>query len=385
MSSTLDTLNEFREVNAAFPYAEPVREWKKQGGKVIGWLCSYVPEEMLHAAGVLPVRVTGGYGELALEEATAYLGVMLCSFARSCLQLAIDQKYEFLDALVGVATCEGSRHLAEVWEHYIKTPLLDILPLPHKMHQRAEEFFAEELRRFKLRLEEFLQVEITDSALWGSVALYNKHREISRQLYELRKADYPPLSGTEVLEVMNASVMMPKEQANAMLERLLTEAKASGRAVKGSVRLMLSGSILNNPQFVAAIEDLGGIVVVDELCTGLRYWCDMVETDGHPDPVVALARRYMTKFPCARMNPFSERLNRLLPLISEYRVEGVITRAIRYCKPYIQEQHMLKTELENRGVPVLDLDVEYGMPGTGQVRTRVQAFIEMLLERRKAS
>lgn len=383
--SALEGLSKFREINSAFPYARPVKDWKEEGKKAVGWLCTYVPEEMIHAGGALPIRVIGGYEEIMLDEATAYLGVMLCSYARSCFQLAIDKHYDFLDALIGVATCEGSRHLAEVWEHYLKTPLLSILPLPHKMDQEAQEFLAGELRQLRSRLEEFLGVEITDRALWDSIFLYNRHRDLMAQLYDLRKEDAPPITGTEILEVVNACCNVPKEYANELLENLLSEARTSDRKISGNIRLMLSGSILNNPSFIAAIEDLGSVVVVDELCTGFRYWCDPVETSDNPDPVAALARRYLTRFPCARMNPFEVRLERVLRLIDEYRVDGVVTRAIRYCKPYIQEQYMLRTELEKRGVPVLDLDVEYGMPGTGQVRTRAQAFIEMLGQRRRIS
>ena len=380
MPDTLETLAEFRKINDSFPYTEPIKEWKGQGGKVVGWLCTYVPEEIIHAAGALPIRVTGGTEELMLEEATAYLGVMLCSFARSCLQLAIDKEYDFLDGLVGVGTCEGVRHLAEVWEHYIQTPLIYILPLPHKTHERAQEFYREELEVLKKRAEDFLGVEISEQALSQSIALYNRTRELLSELYDLRKSDTPPISGTETLEVMNASAGMPREQYNQLLERLISEARASNRALTGKARLMLSGSILNNPNFMETIEDLGALVVVDELCSGIRYWIDPVDTSL--DPMSALAKRYLTRFPCARMNPFEERFRRLLPVIKDFRVDGVVTRAIRYCNPYIHEQYLLRKALEKEGVPVLDLDVEYGMPGTAQIRTRVQAFLEMILEGR---
>src|SRR4030042_416784 len=127
MASTLETLREIREINASFPYSEPVKEWKEQGRKVIGWQCTYVPEEIIYAAGMLPIRVTGGYKELDLEDANAYLYINSCSSVRSCLQLGLEKQYDFLDGFVAGSTCDGARRLADVWGRYLSIPGIYVL------------------------------------------------------------------------------------------------------------------------------------------------------------------------------------------------------------------------------------------------------------------
>ena len=383
MASTLETLREIRDINASFPYSEPIKEWKEQGKKVIGWQCTYVPEEIIYAAGMLPIRVTGGSKELELEDANAYLYINSCSSVRSCLQLGLEKQYDFLDGFVAGSTCDGARRLADVWDRYLSTPVIYVLSVPRKSTERAHELYRQEVLEFKRRLEEQFQVEITDQAMRKAIGVFNRTRELLKKLYDLRKLDNPPISGAETLEVLNAGFIMPKEQFNELLERLLEEASTGDRALEGEFRLMIIGSTLSNPEFIKTIEDLGGLVVVDELCTSTRYWWELVDTDPNLDPLEAISRRYLDNFPCSRMYPVENRFNKVMDLVKDFRVDGVISQIIRYCVPYAHDEPLLRERFEQRGIPVLEVDVEYGTPGTGQIRTRVQAFLEMLEGGRK--
>jgi benzoyl-CoA reductase subunit C len=197
-----------------------------------------------------------------------------------------------------------------------------------------------------------------------------------RRLYQLNKLDAPPLAGSEMLSILNASVSMPPEQFNQLIESLLSQLESHPRQVKGKFRIMVSGSPLNNPEFVQAIEEHGGLVVIDDLCTGIRYWWESVDWDD--DPVKALCRRYLHNFACPRMEPSDDRLKRIARVIKDYRVEAVVTQMVRYCVPQTMEQPLVRDMLNDMGVPVLELDIEYGMGGTGQITTRLQAFFEML-------
>ena len=141
---------------------------------------------------------------------------------------------------------------------------------------------------------------------------------------------------------------------------------------------MIVGSTLTNPEFIKSIEDQGALVVTDELCTSTRYWGDMVNLDGSKPVLAAIAHRYLNNFPCARMFPSDERFNRILKLTREYKVDGVISQTIRYCVPYAHDLPLLTDKLNEQGTPMLALDVEYGTSGSGQVATRVQAFLEMI-------
>ncbi|NLE90175.1 MAG: 2-hydroxyacyl-CoA dehydratase [Dehalococcoidales bacterium] len=145
---------------------------------------------------------------------------------------------------------------------------------------------------------------------------------------------------------------------------------------------MLSGSVLANPDFVAAIEQQGGLIVADELCTSTRYWGDMVERRNGESPVSALARRYLSNYPCARMFPSEERFRRIVKTAQDCKVEGVISEIIRYCVPYAHDLPLLTKRLADVNIPVLSIDLEYGSSGSGQIATRVQAFLEMIEARK---
>ena len=366
----------FREVNDAFPETPEVLEYKRQGKKIIGWLCTYVPEEVIHAAGALPVRITGYSQEVELEDGNAYLYINNCSFSRSCLQMGLRGEYDFLDGLIAGSTCDGVRRLYDLWHRYIDIPFHQILTVPRKFTERAHKLYYDQIVQFKERLEEFLGVEITDDKLYQSIALLGR-------LYELRKQSSPPVTGAETMEILNASVRMPKELFNEYLGQLLAELPPSDKSYNGRARLMITGSNMNNHEFIKSIEEVGGLVVTDELCTSTRYWSDPVVLNKDESVLRAISRRYLDNFPCARMLPSEERFDRILELARDFRVDGVISQIIRYCVPYAHDLPLITDRLKAQGVPTLSLDVEYGTSGSGQIRTRVLAFLEMLEAKKK--
>ncbi len=377
MKTELKSIEKFLEVNQTFPKTEEILKLKSQGKKVFGWLCTYVPEEILHAAGILPVRITGYTQETELDDGSAYLYINNCSFSRSCLQMGLRGEYDYLDGIVAGSTCDGARRLFDLWQHYLEVPFHMILSVPRKYTERAHSLYHEQVIKLKENLEQHLGISITDNTLTESVFVYNKSRELLKQLYQLRMKDRPPITGAETMEVLNASQRMPKEQFNETLRNLLDELEGKQGTHNTKSRLMVTGSVMNNPDFIRSIEDLGGLVVTDELCTSTRYWSDPVVLDDRP-VLEAISRRYLNNFPCARMVPSDERFNRILQLVKEYRVDGVISQIIRYCVPYAHDLPLLKERLKRDGIPTLALDVEYGTSGSGQINTRVQAFLEML-------
>jgi benzoyl-CoA reductase subunit C len=185
------------------------------------------------------------------------------------------------------------------------------------------------------------------------------------------------------MEVLNASFRMPKEIFNDWLADLLKEILASGNSHTGRVRLMLTGSVLTNPEFIRSIEEQGGLVVTDELCTSTRYWGDPVVLDGAKSPLEAIARRYLNNCPCARMFPSDERFNRIIDSCLDFKVDGMVSEIVRYCVPYCHDLPLLTERLREKGIPTLALDVEFGTAGSGQIQTRVQAFLEMLEARKQ--
>lgn len=392
MPEMLETMQEVRAVNTALPYrkgalesgrchAPSLKRWKEQGKKIIGFQCTYIPEEVIYAAGIMPVRITGGeFRELELEQANAWMYINTCSFIRSCIELVLEGHYNFLDGFVTGSTCDPPRRLADVWIHKQFTPFVHVLNVPRKYTERALALYRQEVMDLKQALEESYKVEITDQALRDAIKVYDKTRDLFRRLYDLRKSDTPPITGAEVMELYNAMYKMTRDDFNDLLGRLVDEASSGKRVIEPQFRLMINGSPLNNPEFIRCMEETGALIVVDELCTGSRYWWDSVNPaeDVLDDPLGAICRRYLNNQPCARMMPSEERFRRILEMVREFKVQAVVSEIVRYCVPYAHDQPFMRKILEEQGIPVLELDVEYGMGGIGQVKTRVQAFLEML-------
>jgi benzoyl-CoA reductase subunit C len=376
-------LERFKEINRAFPKTKEILEYKAQGKKVFGWLCTYVPEEVILATDALSIRITGYNQEMELEDGNAYLYINNCSFSRSCLQLALRKEYEFLDGVVGGSTCDGARRLFDLWRYYLKPPFFQVLTVPRKSHERAQALYYSQVQDFKTNLEQYLGVKISNQALLNAIKVMNESRSLLKELYELRKLDEPLITGEETMEVLNSSFRMPKEQFNTYLKELISALKTSGKGHKAKARLMLIGSVMTNPEFIKSIEELGVIVVTDELCTSTRYWYDPVVLDGAKDPLEAISRRYLNNFPCARMYPATDRFDRIVKLAKEARVDGIISETIRYCVPYAHDIPQISDRLKSEEIPLLTLDVEFGTSGSGQIRTRVQAFLEMVEARKK--
>jgi len=369
------SLEELRKVNRTFPLSDPVRRWKENGGRVVGWCCIYAPEEIIMAAGMLPIRVTGDSAELPLESANAYIYTNNCSFMRSCFELGITGQFDFLDGLVTCFVCRGIRLLSDIWRRYINIPIIYSLDVPRAVGDEGWlSYYRGQLEQLLGKVAEFSGRTVGDAELREAIGVRNHTRKLLGRLYELRKRPAPPVTGAETMEITNAAVRMPPAEFNRVLENLLQELE--GRSVSGEHRLMLLGSIMNNPRLLEGIEELGGLIVADELCTGLRYWWGAV--DEGTDPLEALARRYFNVLPCACMEPPQRRIQRILELVKEYRVEGVIIALQRNCYPYILDQPVVLMTLREAGIPFLEVDLEYGAGFSGQLRTRVEAFLEML-------
>jgi len=351
-----------------------IKEQEEQGKKVMGWVCTYVPEEMIYAAGMLPIRITGWAGDTSVADGYLYSNV--CSFARGCLEEGLKGNYDFLSGYVAVNSCDNLRRLFEVWSRYCKTPFTHIIKLPHKITEDSIAYFRDELFHLKERLEEFTGKEITDGSLQTAINLYNRTRQLLRRLYELRKANSPPISGAETLDVVLAGLVMPRELYNQRLEALLNDLAGKEKKDGDKLRILLVGSELDNSEYIRVIEELGSIVVTDDLCNGTRYFWDSVEANN--SPLEALAKRYLTKAPCARMRPPTERLERIKKMIKDYRVDGIVYEMIKFCDLYGEDYPIFRDALRELDVPILTLNREYTFTGIGQTKTRVQAFFETL-------
>lgn len=353
---------------------QDLKKRKEQGQKIIGWMCLYVPEEIFHAAGILPVRVMGGAERTPLADAHLYTNA--CSFVRSCLEEALTGNYAFLDGVTVANTCDHIRRLFDVWYQYLKTPFKHIISLPHKVDDSTLDFYCQQLKLLKEKVECLAGQTITDEALNKSIEVHNKTRQLLHQLYELRTADNPPITGAETMEIVKAAMIMPKEEYNALLEDFLKQVSPSKAGTDHRVRLMVLGSELDTSDYLKLIEESGALIVADDLCIGSRYFWNLVKPE--PDPIRALAYRYLTNAPCPRIRPDAARKRHLKEMVEHFRVGGAIYETIKFCDIYGIYYPIAKTYLAELGLPILGLDREYSMTGMGQMKTRVQAFLESL-------
>jgi benzoyl-CoA reductase subunit C len=305
-----------------------------------------------------------------------------CSVASTILQMVLDGRYDFLDGVVVSATDEGACRLADNWRMYAPRPYMDSLSLPLKRTEDACALYLADLEDWRNRLSETRGVHIVDRDLKRSIEVYNRGRELMQKLYALRKRGRPPVTGAETLEVVKAATRMPRERFNDLLEALLGEIASTGREVRKSARLMVVGSELQNSTWLEAVEELDAVVVTDELCTGTRYCFGKVDT--RRPPMEALARHYLfARAPSARVWPAGGRFRHIFAMAEQYRVDGVISQIQRFDAEYDHDELFLRKEMDERGIPILELEVEYGDGRSTQLTTRFEAFLDAVRNRTK--
>jgi benzoyl-CoA reductase/2-hydroxyglutaryl-CoA dehydratase subunit BcrC/BadD/HgdB len=383
MKTPFKALSEMMRLTAPFPENVTVKDWKARAGKVIGFAYLAVPEEIIHAAEMLPFRVSGNNEPLPTALAEGYVLSNSCSVLRGIWQQVLEDKYPFLNGMVNSPVCDGMRRLHDNWLEFKKLPYMDIIYYPRKATEDALQMYLTDLEQWRERLSEFRGQRIRDNELIRSIALYNRTRELMQQFYELRKRDRPPVTGVESLEMMKAAGRMPRGPFNELLEQLLDEVKRSGREIKKSKRLMIAGNDIHNANWIAAIEELDAIVVTDEMNIGTRYFWGKVDTSL--PPMEGIARHYLFNRPQEAMIYQSNRFDHISRMAKEYRVNGMVAEVNPYCAPLENDKPWLKKEMGKREIPLLELELEYGEQPSGQMKTRVEAFLEMLQHRLEES
>jgi benzoyl-CoA reductase subunit C len=372
-----NVLHEFAQMADALGNSA-TRSWKEQGGRVMGYLCSAVPEEIFTAAGFLPFRIRAT-GSTGTELSDAHFTNLNCSFVRHCFNVALLGEYDFLDGVVLVNSCDNLRRIYDHWRRQLPTSFVRIMGFPKKTSPPQVDWYQKELAELRTGIEEHFGLEISDARLWESIRLHNETRRLQRELYQLRKAQAPPITGADTLAVIVAGTAMPKETYNGLLRKLLAELRIAEGIADHRARLMVLGSILDDPEYLRVIESQGGLVVTDSTCFGSRImWKDVREEGG--DPIQALAQYYVAdRISCPRtFGDHERRAEFVREMIREFKVDGVIGERLTFCDQWGFAQYSITNDFEQDGIPYLPLEREYILSGVGQLRTRVQAFLETL-------
>jgi len=355
------------------------RAWKERtGGKVLGYLCTYFPEEILYAADVLPVRILGSHESQDVTE--PHIFGMYCPFCRDCLAQGLKGRYDYLDGIGIAQSCLHIRQTFTSWQEHIPIDFDYYLPMPnHVQSEHAVTYLKGELEQFQSAVEAWTGKKITHDDLRRGIAIMDENRRLLRQVYDLRRGESPPISGLEAMTMVVAGQMVDKRDHTKKLQEVLPGLASRTLGRETGERLMIVGSEDDDTEFLRMVESLGATIVVDEHCTGSRYfWNEVGEVNG--DPLEAIARRYVERPACPSKDwPERRRIPHLLKLAKDYEVQGAIVIQQKFCDPHELDIPAITKALKGEGIPTLFLEFDVTVP-LGQFKIRCEAFLETLRE-----
>jgi benzoyl-CoA reductase subunit C len=363
------------------------QQWHREGRKVIGYICNYAPEEIIYASGAIPVTIMSD--QVPPSIADGHFQAFYCPFSRSCIDQALRGEYDYLDGLVYAYACDHQRGIFNIWARNKPGLYAEFIDMPSRVDlPEAKTFYTHELKKFQASLQKAMEINITDELLWEAIEIYDTHRSLLRKLYELRTRSPSPIWGWQVLTVLLAGMVMPKEEHNKLLRQLLQELEeqnvsygpsreATKESPNGQIRLMIVGSEVDDPRIYQLIEEAGAIIVADDICNGSRYiWGDTPRVD---DPIEAIAQRYLDKVPCPVKHPPQRRYEHILSLAEHLKVQGVIILHQKFCDPHEWEYPYLNQLFKEKGLisSVLEIDPTFSEE---EIRNQAEALIERIGE-----
>ena len=381
MSSSLPGLDIFKN-SYEFRIAQ-LKEERENGIKVVGTLCLYVPDEIIFAAGADRIVLCGGRAD-TIPVAEQSLPRNICPLIKSSFGAVVDAccggnlacaHVPLVDVVVAEATCDGKKKMYEILPDYLPTYVLDLPQKPGS--PEALNYFLSELRKFGKFMEGLTGNVVSDDALKREIRSANKTKRLLHRLFGLRKRDPPPIRGSEVLRAMQKQFFLSPDQFRQGVGQLCNEMEHVTPDARTGPRIMISGCPMaaGNTKVPDIIEQKGGVIVVEESCTGTRSFWDLVDEDK--DPWTALAERYL-EIPCACMTPNDQRVARIVDLAKQYDVHGVVYYTLQFCHAYNIERLRVQRALKKEKIPLLAIESDYGDSDTEQIGIRVDAFLEMI-------
>lgn len=364
---------------------QELQEHKRAGGKVIGAFCVYVPEEIVRAAGGICIGLCSG-AAIGTVEAEKVLPRNICPLIKSFMGFKLTRVcpyFESCDMVVGETTCDGKKKAFEILNDYIPVHVMEV---PHMKRERDRALWLEEVKDFARLMEQFTGNDITAPGLTKAIEEVNEKRRALRRLNELRKNDPTPISGKDCLLIEQIAMYDDVVRFTAKVNELCNELEERVQAGKGvfpphTPRVILTGTPMAIPNWKVphVVETSGAVIVAEEMCTGLRYFENEVAENAVADVdtmLESIAARYLN-INCAIFTPNTDRIEKLVKMAREYRVDGVIHCTLSFCDPYAVEANRVGEALKKENIPLLSIETGYDQD-VGQLKTRIEAFIEML-------
>lgn len=370
--------------------SQRVRELKAEGHKIIGYLNTQPPIEMLTAVDLVPYAILGDMSD-TITTADAYLPAMACPFLRSVLDQGLKGRYTFLDGALMAHPCEVGEKIAHMWRIYMKPEFEHYVDTPHTTHEAAFKQHRVQLEDLKDSLESYTGKKLSDERLQSAINLHNKLRAEVRALYGLTKSDPPLISGSEIMQTLLAVTGLPINEAIALVSEVIANVKQRRNGPKKQpARLLVWGSILDNSALLDLIEDTGANVVLDDTDFGSRPY--FIDVDPVKDPVSALADHYLTALRSPRTfhqtlprdtkkeykEDLQDRFSYIAGYVRDWKINGVIMQVLRYCDAHAYEVPALREYLDDKEIPNIFVEHDYSTATVGQLRTRIQGFLEII-------
>ncbi|MDP2727918.1 MAG: benzoyl-CoA reductase, bzd-type, subunit N [Dehalococcoidia bacterium] len=360
---------------------EYAREWKKRtGGKVVGCLCTYVPEEILYAANVLPVRIFGGHESSSVVE--PHILGMFCPFCRDTLAQGLQGRYDYLDGIVLAQSCLHLRQTFWSWKKHVPIDFTYYLPMPHCTQAAGQyDYLRHEYWQFQTALEKWLGKSITDKDLDRGIEIMDTSRRQSKAVYQHRQGSKPALTGLEAMELVLSSQMVDKVEHNQATKAWLAE--LPGRELKREVgtRLMIVGNEDDDREFIKMVEQglsFPATFVAEDHCTGARYFWN--ETKPNDDRLMAISTRYLDRPACPSKDwPSRTRFDYIFEMAKDYKVEAAILMQQKFCDPHELDMPSLTRAFKDHDIPTYFLEFDVTVPA-GQFKVRLEAFLETLVD-----
>jgi len=360
------------------------RRWKEAvaGRRVVAYMPIYVPCEIIHAAGMLPLGILGGGENLEVIHGDAYYQSYICRIPRSTLELGVTGKLSFVDGFLFPSICDVIRNLSGIWKLLFPEVYIRYFDVPQNFADGVGgSYYVRELQELREGLATLGGQPITDDGLRASIALYNENRRLVREVYALR-ARAPWLTPTsEVYLVMRAGMAMPVEEHSLLLREYLAAAEASARPVRDNCRVVLNGVFCEQPplNLIKAIEMSGCYVVDDDFMLVNRWLLDDVPTEG--DPIQALAQAFLHRSAetSAKYQPDPRLMGTyILDAVRDSSAEGVIFAAPSFCDPALLERPMLEKRLEEAGIPHIGFKFAENSAQMQPVREQAGTFADSI-------
>ncbi|MEW6203472.1 MAG: 2-hydroxyacyl-CoA dehydratase family protein [bacterium] len=342
----------------------------------IGWFCTYTPLEIVDAAAINPVRIKGM--DNPIKKADTFMHPNLCPYVKGCLDWFLENDESGFQGLVFVNSCDAMRRFHDVMQSMFPSLFLVFIDLPKRRLRSDEKHLELEFSRLMQQLKDHFQVRIGSDALEYAIVRRQRARNLLNEIAEWRMVHPGALSATDWLKICNAFCEMPVGAFIDKTERFLSEIKEAAEisTKDEKPKVMIAGGLIHHPQIFELIESCGAMVAADDLCSGSRLFRLNVPSDGAP--IERLSRAYLNKSPCPRMLCSEEYFQAIYDLVSRSYADGVVYHSLKFCDNTLYNVPGLKQFLKGKGIPSLFIEGEYTSGSIGQLKTRIEAFIEMI-------